>query len=159
MQPDAKLAIPPALWQELLKSLHARTRGRHESGAFLLGTKASDHRRVQHIVYYDELDPAAYRTGVCILHAKSFGPLWELCRARGLSVVADIHVHPLQAWQSEADRRNPMIAQTGHLALILPWFARPPVKLEEMGFFEYLGSHQWRDLSGRKIAQRLVFNA
>lgn len=158
MQSDHKLTISTSLWNGLLSDLHRRTKGRHESGAFLLGTKSADRREIRHIVYYDDLDSGAYRTGVVILRAKSFGPLWDICREKNLSVVADIHVHPLQAWQSEADRKNPMIAQMGHLALILPWFARPPVKLEEIGLYEYQGSHQWRDFSGRGVSRCLALN-
>ena len=148
--------ISQALWQVLLAELYRRTEGRHESGAFLLGTIVDGHRMVAQVVYYDELDPDAYRSGVVILHAASFGPLWDICKARDLSVVADIHVHPKQAFQSEADRQNPMIARAGHLALIVPWFARPPVELESLGFFEYRGSHLWRDFSGRAVAQSLI---
>jgi hypothetical protein len=113
-------------------------------------------REVLHVVYYDDLDAAAYRAGIVVLHAASFGPLWELCRARGLSVVADIHVHPREAWQSEADRQNPMIARSGHLALLVPWFARPPVGLETLGIFQYRGDHKWRDLGGSDIARHFV---
>jgi proteasome lid subunit RPN8/RPN11 len=153
---DPKLLIAAPLWNTLLSELHRRTEGRHESGAFLLGTKADDHREVQQVVYYDQLDPCAYSSGVVILHAASFGPLWDICRARNLSVVADIHLHPRQAWQSEADRTNPMIARAGHLALIAPWFARPPVSLPSLGFFEYRGDHQWRDLSGPEIRRYLI---
>jgi proteasome lid subunit RPN8/RPN11 len=153
---DPKLFIAAPLWRTLLSELHRRTEGRHESGAFLLGTKADDHREVQQVVYYDQLDPRAYSSGVVILHADSFGPLWDMCRARNLSVVADIHLHPRQAWQSEADRTNPMIARAGHLALIAPWFARPPVSLASLGFFEYRGDHQWRDLSGPEIRRYLI---
>jgi proteasome lid subunit RPN8/RPN11 len=28
------------------------------------------------------------------LEAASFAKLWEVCRAEGLSVVADVHTHP-----------------------------------------------------------------
>lgn len=151
--PMLRFAAPK--WQMLLSELHRRTRGIHESGAFLLGRIGEDGRAVEHIVYYDELDPKAYRTGVVVMHGASFGPLWDLCRSRKLSVVADIHVHPEGAWQSIADRDNPMIAQRGHLALIVPYFARPPVQLETLGFFEYQGAHRWRDLSGRHIGRHL----
>ena len=112
-------------------------------------------RLVEEVIYYDDLDPHAYRTGVVVMHASSFGTLWDHCKSRKLSVVADIHVHPEGAWQSLADRNNPMIAQRGHLALILPHFARPPVPTEKIGFFEYLGSHRWRDLSGDQISRFL----
>ncbi len=48
-----------------------------------------------------------------------------------------------------------MIARCRHLALIVPHFARPPVPLEKLGFFEYEGAHRWRDLSGRHIGRHL----
>lgn len=155
MQRDPNLSISRPLWQALLGELHRRTGERHESGAFLLGHADEQGRRVDQVVYYDDLDPHAYRTGVVVMHAASFGPLWDLCRSSGLSVVADIHVHPKGAWQSLTDRDNPMIALSGHLALIVPFFARPPVRLESLGFFEYRGSHRWLELSGKRISRFL----
>jgi len=160
VQRDPTLRIQETKWQALLGELHRRTRGVHESGAFLLGYVADGSRSVEHIIYYDDLDPQAYRTGVVVMHGASFGSLWEFCRSRELSVVADIHVHPKGAWQSIADRDNPMIAQRGHLALIVPYFAHPPVRFETLGFFEYHGSHRWRALGGRHIARHLhIVNA
>lgn len=152
---NPNLRIPSALWDTLLAELHRRTEETHESGAFLLGHADDQGRQVEHVVYYDELDPDAYQTGVVVMYAASFGQLWELCRARKLSVVADVHVHPEGAWQSFSDRDNPMIAQQGHLALIVPDFARPPVRFKTLGFFEYLGEHKWRDLSGKRVTRFL----
>jgi hypothetical protein len=138
-----------------LSELEGRTETCHESGAFLLGHARDHGREVEQIVYYDDLDPNAYDSGVVVLHAASFGKLWDLCRTCKLSVIADIHVHPEEAWQSLADRNNPMIAQRGHLALIVPDFARKPLHLDSLGFFEYLGEHRWRNLSGKRIRRFL----
>ena len=159
MPHDPHLAIPGPLWKDLIGELHQRTLRRHESGAFLLGRTNGAGRHVERVVYYDDLDPHAYRTGVVILHGASFGRLWDICRASGLSVVADIHVHPEGAGQSLADRYNPMIARAGHLALIVPRFARPPVLPESLGFYEYLGGHRWRSFRGRSIARGLHIEA
>ena len=150
-----KLTISSAMWQELLHELHHRTEELHESGAFLLGHADGAGRRVSDAVFYDDLDPDAYRTGVVVMHAPSFSALWDRCRSSGLSVVADIHVHPKAAFQSWDDKNNPMIATTGHLALIVPDFARPPVVPEKLGFFEYRGSHRWRSLGGSRISRFL----
>lgn len=153
---DPILSVPKLQWDFLCQELERRTQGEHESGAFLLGTEdTTGCRAALEVVFYDDLDPAAYETGVCVLHARSFGQLWEKCRSTGLQIVADIHVHPYGAGQSRSDRTNPMIAQRGHLALILPDFARAPISLSSVGFYQYLGSHQWRDLSGRNLASRL----
>ena len=155
MERKPKLTIPSAVWQPLLGELHRRTGERHESGAFLLGHLGEKGRRVVDAVYYDDLDPDAYRTGIVVMHAASFGMLWDRCRSNGLSVVADIHVHPRAAFQSRADAENPMIATTGHLALIVPSFAQPQVMLERLGFFEYRGNHRWRSLGGPQITRFL----
>ena len=153
MRIDPQLSIARPLWERLMRELHSRTEGRHESGAFLLGRKTPHNRCVLSIVYYDELDPHAYRTGVCVLEAPAFGLLWNHCHARGHSVVADVHVHGLGSGQSKSDRENPMIAQAGHLALIFPLLARPPVRRWAIGLYEYLGEHRWRSYGGRHIAR------
>lgn len=155
MEYDPNLIVPMSLWRELLNELHRRTDERHESGAFLLGCSSKHVRRVVQAVYYDDLEPHAYQTGVVVMHAASFGKLWERCKSSGLTVVADVHVHPRAAFQSRADRKNPMIAVTGHLALIVPNFARPPVELKSLGFFEYRGSHRWRSLGGPQVRRFL----
>lgn len=156
MPPDPRLLIAQDLWSDLCSALYARTEGVHESGAFLLGRSGPDGRRVEGVVFYDQLDLRAYASGVCILHAGAFGPLWDLCARTGRQVVADIHVHPEGAWQSRADQTNPMIARRGHLALIVPDFAAPPVRPADLGFYEYLGSHRWRSLGGRHIHRHLL---
>jgi hypothetical protein len=72
-----------------------------------------------------------------------------------LAVVADAHVHGRSAGQSTSDRDNPMIARPGHLALILPLMARPPVRRWAIGIYEYLGDHQWRALGGCRVSRVL----
>ena len=121
------------------------------------GVEASDDRDLVVVVAteYDDLDPHAYDTGVCVLRAAAFGRLWDRCTEMSLAVVADAHVHPRGAWQSLSDRDNPMIARPGHLALILPLMARPPVRRWSVGLYEYLGDHRWRSHGGRHVARVL----
>ena len=107
MEREPRLTIPSVFWERLLWELRRRTEERHESGAFLLGHPGEEGRRVTDVVFYDDLDPNAYRTGIVVMHASSFGALWDRCRSSGLSVVADIHVHPRAAFQSRADRKKP----------------------------------------------------
>lgn len=148
--PRHRINCPPDIWCKLTSELHRKGGGVHESGAFLLGHRAGDIRTVTDLVFYDELDPQAYATGVCVLHADAFSKLWAICRARRLTVVADIHTHPGAAFQSHSDRTNPMVAREGHIAIIAPDFAAAPVSRERLGIFEYCGSHQWIDCSPAK---------
>ncbi len=136
------------IWSQGLAELRRRGEGRRESGAFLLGTRNGDLRRIQRFIFYNDLDPLCLRTGIVIFHASGYGKLWRLCREMALTVVADIHTHPKLAFQSMADRRHPMIATSGHIALIVPNFALCPVRVQDLGIFEYKGDHKWIDHSG-----------
>lgn len=137
-----------SLWKSCVTELKLRGRGRHESGCFVLGTADGDERVAQRCLYYDELDPAAYASGVCILHGDAFTRLWGICRSEKLTVIADIHTHPGTAFQSDSDRTNPMVARAGHIAIILPNFATGWMWRHRIGLFRYEGDHRWTDLSG-----------
>jgi hypothetical protein len=143
--PDHRLSCPNWLWQHVLLELERRTEKRHESGAFLLGVCDGERREIRDAVYYDDLDQAAYASGVCILHGDAFAKLWAVCRSKSLTVVADAHTHPREAFQSPSDRTNPMVAREGHVAIIIPNFAKQPVRLQKLGIYEYAGQHDWLD--------------
>lgn len=151
------IRIGLARWTDLLTELDRRGQQRHEAGAFLLGTRAGDLREVQDVVFYDDLEPDAYNSGVCILHAPAFAALWSMCRERHLTVVGDVHTHPGRAFQSEADRKNPMVARDGHIAIIVPNYATGRPVAAKLGVFEYRGNHAWTDHSGTR-ARRFLHN-
>jgi proteasome lid subunit RPN8/RPN11 len=160
LAPDHRLSCAPSLWHAGLAELHRRGAGRRESGAFLLGERVRqrgvERRRVHRFAYFDDLDPSSLNTGIVVFDGSGFGPLWQLCREAGLEVVADVHTHPRIARQSDADRRNPMIATAGHFALIVPDFASRIPSSEDLGIYEYAGAHQWRDHSGA-FASRIFY--
>ena len=133
------------LWRSLLKDLRARGRnGRRESGAFLIGcADPNGRRRIVDYVLYDDLDPRALDTGIVHLDGRHFGKLWDYCKARSVTVVADVHTHPGGAEQSDSDRAHPIIARAGHLALIVPNFAAPPVRRRALGIYRYGGGGKW----------------
>ena len=92
--PDCRLRCSPELWRKIVSELERRGEGRHEAGVFLLGVDDAGQKEVRQAVYYDDLDPHAYDSGVCVLHGDAFARLWSLCREKKLTVVADAHTHP-----------------------------------------------------------------
>ena len=137
-----ELAIDRPLWLELLDGLRLRGNHERESGAFLLGPSAGP-RTVTRLVFYDEIDPAAFDTGIIVIDGSRLAFLWRICRETGLRVVADVHTHPGEAFQSRSDRDHPMVAECGHVALIVPYFASEPIDLSEVGVYRYLGDFRW----------------
>jgi hypothetical protein len=154
--PDYRLSCPRFLWKSILRELYRRTETRHESGAFLLGNVENDRRRILRAVYYDDLDIHAYESGVCVVKGPAFARLWEICRLTAHSVVADIHVHPGDAIQSWSDKTNPTLPNVGHIAIIVPNFAKPPIHINDLGIFEYVGKFHWSNL-GYKRAHRYFY--
>jgi hypothetical protein len=153
--PEHRLSCPTTIWRNGLRELGRRGEGRHESGAFLLGRKRGARGSVEKFVFYDDLDPHCLDTGIVVFDGAGFGPLWAICRATGLRVLADAHTHGggSPARQSPVDRENPMVALAGHVAFIVPGFAQRPVRPAEMGVYEYLGEHRWREHCGAKAGR------
>jgi hypothetical protein len=141
--PRHEISCSAPLWRRLLVALRKRGHGQHESGAFLLGREDESGRRIVDFLLYDDLDPNSLSSGIVHLDGRHFGHLWDLCRERELTVVADVHTHPWGAGQSASDRSHPIIARQGHIALIVPRFARAPVSREEVGVYRYQGSGRW----------------
>lgn len=152
----ALLSINADLWRQVLGELRIRGDGHRESGAFLLGTSLDGQpRQVTDAVYYDDLDPESL-TGTIAFSGSAYGRLWDECAARGLKVVADVHTHPGSGVrQSGIDRAHPMLAQAGHVALIVPHFAAEIVDASAVGVHEYHGESRWSSYLGAEAAQRL----
>lgn len=146
LSPQHELSCSWLTWFKLVAALRERGHGRRESGAFLLGHRIGQRRRVIDFALYDDLDPHCLDEGFVRFDGRHFGKLWDICQRQGMAVVADVHTHPGGEQQSTSDRANPMIAQTGHLALILPRFAAGPLPRSDIGIYRYLGARSWETI-------------
>lgn len=155
-----ELHCPAGLWERLLESLRERGhRGKHESGAFLLGQRDSLRARIDEFVLYDDLDPQSLDRGIVHFDGRYYGTLWERCRQSGLTVVADVHTHPFGSQQSLSDRAHPMISAAGHIALIMPNFAMGDMRIDEIGMYQYLGAKRWHTVPVGERAEFLKFQS
>ncbi len=133
-------------WNAGIDELRRRSRGVREAGAFLLGTKVKQ-RVIEEFVFYDDIDPNSLDTGIVIIDGRELGTLWKHCRETGRRVVADMHLHPTGFRQSDSDMQNPIIAEVGHIALIIPHFATRAREPAGIGIYEYRGARSWKDRS------------
>jgi len=154
--PQPKLRISAALWEQLLRGLQERGSGVRESGAFLLGAGDAAERTATRFVLYDDLDPNCLNEGFVRFDGRYYGRLWEICGRYALNVVADVHTHPYGPGQSYSDKTHPMISIPGHIALIVPNYARGPVSVTDMGVYVYRGRHRWVAYRGCHAANALV---
>jgi proteasome lid subunit RPN8/RPN11 len=142
-------------WNTMIAELGRRGEGRRESGAFLLRDRNGDPRTVTRVVYLDDLDPNCL-TGGIELHGLAYSKLWDICDAERRQVVGDVHTHPgPSVRQSAIDAANPMIAQAGHVAVIVPHLAQRPVSARDVGLHRYDGEG-WQTWTGKAAARRLL---
>lgn len=147
------LTCSSSVWVAGCEGLKRRCGGYRESGAFLLGRDVGATRQIQEFLYYDDIDETCFANGIVEFDGRKLGRVWKYCREHSLKVVADVHVHPGGCKQSSSDQSNPIIAEAGHFALILPNFATGRPQPASIGIFEYLGNRRWHDHSrdGKKI--------
>jgi hypothetical protein len=152
---DPLLVFTSAMWRDMLVELEKRGRGRRESGAFLLAAREPRSTHVSDVVYFDDLDPDCL-VGAIHLHQKAFSKLWDLCAARSLRVIADVHTHPGSGvHQSSIDQEHPMVAMRGHVGIIVPSFAQGMIELKDVGVHVYCGADGWESHFGVGAEQRL----
>lgn len=149
----AALYCRSSVWLTGCAELKRRTRGIQESGAFLLGHKRGARREIAQFLFYDDIDETCFVNGIVEFDGRKLGRVWKYCRENSMKVVADVHVHPRGYGQSPSDQHNPIIAEAGHFALILPHYASAQVLPGHIGIYEYLGNRRWRDhsRSGKRI--------
>jgi hypothetical protein len=137
------LQIRRRAWSQLIAELALRGGGHRESGAFLLGRRRGRRPRVTHVVYFDDLEPGSLN-GAVHLTTSAYSELWAMCRDLAVEVLGDIHTHPGDMiGQSHIDEDNPLVAQAGHIALIVPHYARGTIDLRRTGVYEYRGDAGW----------------
>lgn len=156
---DKVIRVPRLLWAGVIAQLRRRGAGRRESGAFLVGVPG-DHPKVSDCLYYDDLDPHALHSGAVNFHAEGYARLWQVCRERGMDVLADIHTHPgSDVRQSTIDERHPMVPTVGHTALIVPHLAYTTRwSLDAVGVYEYLGNFRWRTHTAMASPRRVTLS-
>jgi proteasome lid subunit RPN8/RPN11 len=141
-------------WEFMISELGRRGRGSREAGGFLLADRSGDRRTVTRVVYLDDLDPACL-TGGIEFDGLAYSKLWDICDAEQRVVIGDVHTHPGQeVHQSGIDAQNPMVAQKGHVALIVPEFATRAVQPHQVGVHRYDG-RGWQTWTGKDAARRL----
>lgn len=144
----ARLRIRPKLWSELVSELARRGGGHREAGAFLLGRRRGRRPAIARIVYFDDLEPGSLN-GAVHLTTTAYSRLADICRAARYEVFGDIHTHPgSMVHQSHIDEDNPLVAQRGHIALIIGNYAQGRPALRDAGVYVYLGDDGWATRPG-----------
>lgn len=68
-----------------------------------------------------------------------------------LTIIAQIHSHPADAYHSDTDDAFPIATTVGSLSLVIPDFARRPFALPECAVYRLSATGVWEKLSTRDV--------
>lgn len=68
-------------------------------------------------------------------------------------VLVRLHTHPTDAYHSDLDDTNMLIAHPGAISIVIPYFAQEPIALNRCSVNE-LRDGQWEELSTTEVANR-----
>jgi hypothetical protein len=74
-----------------------------------------------------------------------------------MTLIAQLHSHPNEAYHSTTDDAYPIATTTGSLSLVVPDFAREAFSLAKCAVYRLLPSRRWVELSGDEAARLIVF--
>jgi hypothetical protein len=76
---------------------------------------------------------------------------------RRMTLIAQLHSHPDEAYHSTTDDTYPIATTTGSLSLVVPNFAREPFSLADCAAYRLLPPRGWVELSGEEADQLIAF--
>ncbi len=88
--------------------------------------------------------------------AEQTGLLYAHCHARGLTLLAQVHSHPRNAFHSTVDEQLPHSAEPGFLSIVVPNFGRCSYSnFSSWAVFEQLRYEIWREWGNGEKRERL----
>lgn len=126
----------------------------HEGVVLWLGRRSVNPARVTR-VYQPEHTAAE---DFFHIPSSSMRALMNYLDQHGISVLAQVHSHPLQAFHSKADDQWALVRHVGALSLVLPYFAKvttPDNFSNEAAVFTLRQGNQWVEIFPPEIAQAM----
>jgi hypothetical protein len=149
-----KLRIQNAAIEETLKFLKQSGRRNSEGIVLWLGNRATPVSSVTHV--FQPIHTAA--ADFFHIPKEGMAHLMEFMGDKCVSVLAQVHSHPREAFHSQADDRWAIVRHLGALSLVLPDFARDATVgnfMELAATFQLNAKNQWVQVPRYDLADLL----
>lgn len=150
----SKLKVNVAALSDTLRFLH-QSGLRHSEGVVLwLGQRNAERSTVTHV--YQPIHRAA--TDFFHIPREGMAHLMRYMDEHKVSVVAQVHSHPREAFHSKADDQWAIVRHLGALSLVLPDFARDATNTNFMDLaatFRLDATNRWVQVEQHELAKHL----
>lgn len=76
----------------------------------------------------------------------------------GMTLIAQLHSHPEEAYHSITDDTYPIATSTGSVSIVIPNFARAPFSLANCAVYRLLPPRGWVELSRSEADELIILN-
>jgi hypothetical protein len=102
--------------------------------------------------YIPEQTALFTESGVCVVvQGDALHKLNVWLYEHEMTIIAQLHSHPTEAYHSDTDDTFPIATAAGSLSLVAPDFARAPFALEDYAVFRLLPNQGWMELSRQEV--------
>lgn len=139
-----KISVPKSVIADTVRELSLD--GKADTERFLLWLGDSEERVIREIF----VPPYEASSDYFHISEQDMGAIFRKLRASGLSILAQVHSHPMEAFHSYADDTWAIVRHVGALSIVLPYFARNTDEqnfLTETAVFELSSNNRWQELS------------
>lgn len=146
-QEISKIVIPLEYIQKGYELLRCAGENRVEGVALLAGYEKGNEFYISQTIIPKQ---TAYRLELGLLYAVDADELHRInvwLYENNLSIIAQIHSHPNEAYHSETDNAYPIVATKGGISIVVPRFAIDPIDIKNWAVYRLSSENYWVELS------------
>jgi hypothetical protein len=143
--------FPKDLVDDIYQKLQETGADGYERLALCAGKKNSKEFKITHVLY-----PRQYLQKTLLgvsfhVDGEELERIGDWLYENQLSLIAQIHSHPNEAYHSEADDNYAIITKAGGLSIVVPDFGTSDAYFEKSAFFRLYPETGWTELSKEQI--------
>lgn len=152
MPETSRIHVPRRIVDQTVRFLQQQGR-RFCEGVVLWAVRSDNPARVVEAIIPDQ-EPIPATEGACVVLPLPFRErLTRELHERGLYIAIQVHSHPGEAFHSDTDDRYPVIHHRGAISIVVPYFARYGMPIEDLAVFMLEAWPTWIELDeAEKIA-------
>lgn len=145
--------VPRALVLEA--HAHLRRVGEHNMEGFALWAGIT--RGEEFLVTHTRIpaqEGLIFKDGICVaVDGEELYRINVWLFEENLTLLAQLHSHPTDAYHSETDDAFPIATTLGSLSLVVPFFARHPFALSDCAVYRLTSHEGWSELSAPEVQE------
>ncbi len=148
-----KISVPQSIVAETIKELSLN--GLADTERFLLWLGDGEERVIREVF----VPPYEASSDYFRISEQNMGAIFRKLRASELSILAQVHSHPMEAFHSYADDTWAIVRHIGALSIVLPYFAKNTNEhnfITKAAVFELSNDNRWREVLQEELKSFVI---